>query len=81
VHVTINANGLQQLAEALGQHHKLGEGHFTTDMLYAWADAAEAGYADGYCRVEIRSFEARLGAPVEIKIGPDGYDVIADIED
>ena len=81
MHVTINVNGLRQIAAALAQHHKLAQEHFPPAMLHAWAAAAEAGYADGKCRAEIRSFDARLGAPVEIEIGPDGYDIIVDLED
>ena len=37
----INENGLQQIAAALGEYHKLGRDHFTQEMLRAWAADAE----------------------------------------
>lgn len=73
---TINANGLNQIAEALGVHHKLGRDHFTAPMLAAWASEAEEHFADGNgCYIEIRSFDSNSGAPVEVTITEDGYDI------
>jgi hypothetical protein len=72
----INRRGLEQIAEALGQHHKLGRAHFTPAMLHAWAADAEASFDAGNgCGFEIRSFESVTGAPVEVRITDDGFDV------
>jgi len=72
----INSKGLIQISRALGQHHKLGADHFTPEMLSAWAEEAESHFNNGNgCRVEIRSFDSNSGAPVEVVITPDGYDV------
>ena len=72
----INANGLNQIAEALGQYHKLGRDHFTQSMLNAWASDAEDHFNDGNgCHFEIRSFDSNSGAPVEVTITSEGYDV------
>ena len=43
----INENGLQQIAAALGEYHKLGRDHFTPEMLRAWAADAEFSLAEG----------------------------------
>ena len=72
----INTNGLTQIAEALGQHHKLGRDHFTPAMLGAWASDAEDHFNDGNgCSFEIRSFDTNSGSPVEVTITADGYGV------
>ncbi len=72
----INANGLEQIADALGQHHKLGRDHFTPSMLNAWASDAEDHFNDGNgCYFEIRSFDSTSGAPVEVTITAEGYDL------
>ena len=77
----INANGLNQIAEALGQHHKLGCDHFTPAMLAAWAEDAEDHFDNGNgCYFEIRSFDTNSGAPVEVTITAEGYDV-AEVND
>lgn len=72
----INANGLEQIAAALGQHHKLGRDHFTSAMLNAWASDAEDHFNDGNgCYFEIRSFDSNSGSPVEVTITAEGYEV------
>ena len=72
----INANGLNQIAEALGRHHKLGRDHFTPAMLNAWATDAEDHFNDGNgCYFEISSFDTNSGATVEVTITVEGYDV------
>jgi len=72
----INANGLEQIAAALGQYHKLGRDHFTPAMLSAWATAAEDHFNNGNgCHFEIRSFDTNSGSPVEVTITTEGYDV------
>lgn len=72
----INANGLEQIAAALGQHHKLGRDHFTPAMLNAWASDAEDHFNDGNgCYLEIRSFDSSSGSPVEVTITAEGYEV------
>ena len=72
----INKLGLKQIAEALGEHHKLGRSHFTPEMVGAWASEAEGhfNHGDG-CYFEIRGFDSNTGSPVEVSIGRDGYDV------
>jgi len=72
----INANGLQQIATALGMYHKLGRDHFTPAMLNAWAADAEDHFNAGNgCYFEIRSFDTNSGSPVEVTITTEGYDV------
>jgi hypothetical protein len=72
----INANGFEQIADALGQHHKLGRDHFTSAMLNAWATDAENHFSDGNgCFFEIRRFDTNSGSPVEVTISAEGYDV------
>lgn len=73
---TINANGLNQIAAALAKHHKLGGEHFTPAMIQAWASEAEENHGSGNgCYVEIRSFDSVTGAPVEVTITAEGYDL------
>ena len=72
----INVNGLNQIAEALGRHHKLGRDHFTPSMLNAWATDAEDHFNQGNgCYFEIRSFDTKIGTAVEVLITSDGYDI------
>lgn len=72
----INTIGLNQIATALGRHHKLGQDHFTASMLRAWAADAEDHFNNGAgCYFEIRSFDSVSGSPVEVTISADGYDV------
>jgi hypothetical protein len=77
----INTKGLIQIHQALGQNHKLGADHFTPAMLSAWAEQAEDHFNNGNgCYIEIRSFDSNSGAPVEVVITQDGYEV-ADVND
>ena len=72
----INANGLEQIAAALGKYHKLGRDHFTPTMLGAWATDAEDHFNDGNgCYFEIRAWDSNSGSPVEVTISAEGYDV------
>lgn len=78
----INNRGLEQIAEALGQHHRLGRDHFTSPMLNAWAAEAERSFDNGgACTFEIRGFDSVTGRPVEVTIAPDGYDLVDVDED
>ena len=72
----INANGLVQIAEALGQYHKLGRDYFTPSMLSAWATEAEQSFANGNgCQFEISEWHSMSKTPVVVYISPEGYDV------
>lgn len=72
----INTSGINQIAAALGQFHKLGQDHFTAVMLQAWASDAESHFNDGNgCYFEIRSFDSNSGSTVEVAITTDGYDI------
>lgn len=72
----INANGLKQIVDALGQYHKLGRDHFTKFMLNTWVSDAEENFNNGNCcYFEISSIDSNSGAPVEVFITSDGYDV------
>lgn len=72
----INENGLKQIAEALGRHHKMGREHFHEAMLRSWAQEAEEHHNSGNgCYIEICSFDSKSGAAVEVTITEDGYDV------
>lgn len=72
----INANGLEQIAEALGRHHKLGRDYFTPAQLKRWAGKAEESFAFGNgMGFEIKSFFTNTGAPVEVTISAEGFDV------
>lgn len=72
----INTNGLNQIAAALGQFHKLGQDHFTAPMLNAWAADAEESFdnGNGMC-FEIKSWDSASGRPEVVTITADGYDV------
>ena len=72
----INENGLQQIADALGEFHKFGRDHFTNSMLHAWASDAEDSFATfGRCEFEIKGAYTNSGAPEIVVITSDGYDV------
>ena len=78
----INESGMQQIADALGTHHKLGRDHFTPSMLAAWASNAEDSYNNGTgCEFEIRGMDTKSGAPVIVVISPDGYDTEVLVDD
>lgn len=71
-----NANGINQIAAALGLFHKLGQEHFTAKMLRAWAAEAEESFesGSGMC-FEIKSWDSVTGRTEEVTITPDGYDL------
>lgn len=72
----INTNGINQIAAALGQSHKLGKDHFTTAMLNAWAAEAEQSFDNG-CGMcfEIKSWDSTTGLTEVVTITSDGYDI------
>ena len=73
----INTIGMEQIAVALGEHHKLGRDHFTPAMLQAWAVNAEQSYDSGSgCCFEIKSWDSVTGAPVVVTIGSEGFDLV-----
>lgn len=72
----INVSGMNQIAEALGQYHKLGRAHFTPPMLDAWASVAEGHFNNGNgCYFEISGLHTVTGTPIEVTISDDGYDI------
>ena len=72
----INANGLNQIAEALGKYHKLGRDHFTPAMLNAWATDAEDSFSNGNgCEFEIRGMDSASGSPGVVVITAEGFGV------
>jgi hypothetical protein len=80
--ITVNANGIEQIAAALGEFHRLGRDHFTADMLRAWAVDVETSHANGNgAEFEIRSFDSLSGAAVEVRIDAAGYDFVGTIAD
>lgn len=61
-HKTINVTGLGEIFEFLAKRHKLGGDHFTSSMLNAWADDAEAQMAEGNpASIELKSWESVSG--------------------
>jgi hypothetical protein len=70
----INTNGLNQIAAALGQYHKLGQYHFTAAMLHAWAAEAEESFnnGNGMC-FEIKSWDSITGSTEVVTISADGF--------
>jgi hypothetical protein len=58
----VNDAGLAEIHAFLAEHHKLGGGHFTPDMLRAWAKDAEFQLAEGNgASIEIRSWDSVSG--------------------
>lgn len=72
----INTNGINQIAAALGQFHKLGQDHFTSTMLHAWAAEAEESFdnGNGMC-FEIKSWDSATGRTEVVTISAEGFDV------
>ena len=72
----INTNGLNQIAAALGFSHKLGQEHFTANMLNAWAAEAEESFdsGNGMC-FEIKSWDSSTGRTEVVTITTHGYDI------
>ena len=73
----INTTGLNQIAAALGQFHKLGQDHFTAAMLNAWAAEAEESFdnGNGMC-FEIKSWDSTTGCTEAVTISAEGFDLI-----
>lgn len=76
MYAKVNKTGMNDIANALGKYHKLGKNHFTAAMLTAWAQDAEHNFAEGRgCYFEISAHDSKSGAPVQVLIGADGYEV------
>ncbi len=72
---TINAAGLAEIAAFLAANHKLGDGHFTSDMLRAWAADAEFQMGEGNTpSIEIKSHDSVSGHTEEFTVSPAGID-------
>lgn len=72
---TINAAGIAEIAAFLAEVHKLGGGHFTPDMLRAWASDAEFQLAEGNSpTIEVRSWDSVTGRTETFTISEAGVD-------
>lgn len=72
---TVNQVGLNEIAEFLGSHHKLGRDHFSSEMLRAWADDAEFQLAEGNdASIEIKSWDTLSGHTETFSISDAGID-------
>ncbi len=72
---TVNQTGLNEIAEFLGTHHKLGRDHFSDDMLRAWAADAEFQLAEGNdASIEIKSWDTISGHTETFSISDAGLD-------
>jgi len=72
----INTNGINQIASALGQFHKLGQDHFTSAMLSAWASEAEESFNNGNgMDFEIKSWDSATGRTEVVTITAEGFDI------
>ena len=72
---TINAAGLLEIRDFLGEFHKLGGDHFTDSMIRAWAADAQFQLAEGNpAAIEIRSYDSTTGATVSGEIRDAGID-------
>lgn len=72
---TVNQTGLNEIAEFLGTHHRLGRDHFTSDMLNAWAFDAEFQLSEGNpASIEIRSLDTASGHTETLTISAEGLD-------
>lgn len=80
---TVNATGLKEIAEFLGNKHKLGGDHFTDDMIRAWAQDAEFQLGEGnQASIEIRAFDSISGHTENYTITDAGLDSeIVEIEE
>jgi len=73
---TINTAGLAEIHAFLAANHKKGGGHFTPDMLRAWAEDAEIQLGGGNPpTIEIKSWDSVSGATVEFTVSDAGVDV------
>ena len=72
---TVNDNGLEQIANLLGEKHKLGKDHFTDSMLLAWAEEVDDSLADGNgACFEIRALDSVSGHTERCCITDKGLD-------
>lgn len=72
---SVNQTGINEIAEFLGTHHKLGRDHFTDEMLRAWAAEAEFQLAEGNdASIEIRSLDSTSGHTETFTISDAGLD-------
>lgn len=80
---TVNATGLKEIAEFLGNKHKLGGDHFTDDIIRAWAQDAEFQLGEGnQASIEIRAFDSISGHTENYTITDAGLDSeIVEIEE
>lgn len=71
----VNYNGIEQIANLLGEKHKLGKDHFTDSMLLAWAEEVDDSLADrnGAC-FEIRAWDSVSGHTELCYITDEGLD-------
>jgi len=59
---TVNNKGIEQIANLLGEKHKLGKDHFTVPMLRAWAEEVDDSLAEGNgACFEIRAWDSASG--------------------
>lgn len=59
---TVNATGLAEIRAILAENHRRGGGHFTDDMLRAWAAEVEFQLSEGNSPTfEIRSWDSVRG--------------------
>lgn len=71
---TVNAIGLNEIKAFLAANHKKGD-HFTSDMLYAWAEEAEFQLSEGNpASIEIRAHDSIHGHAMEYRISDAGLD-------
>ena len=73
--IQINSNGLAQIADALGRHHKLGRDHFTPEMIRVWASAVEKNWDGELAYFEIPESESVSGITAVVGIKTNGYNV------
>lgn len=74
--ITVNDHGKDEIKNFLAENHKKGGGHFTSDMLNAWAADAEFQLTEGNpATIEIRSADSVHGRTQEFTISDAGLDV------
>lgn len=72
---TVNQTGLNEIAEFLAAHHKLGRDHFSDDMLRAWAADAEFQISEGNdATIEIKSWDSISGHTETFRVSDAGID-------
>jgi hypothetical protein len=69
--MTVNDNGIQQIANFLAVYHK--KGSFTRNMLHAWASEAEFSMSEGNdATIEIKSWDSVHGRTQTFTISSEG---------